>query len=263
MKNIVLSLLFFNLSVIGLSQDLYNPELIEKLNVKCKTVISSGSKPDTSVYKYDIEGRLIYKKYKKYGENSVDSIIYKKNIIITKMYSATGILKCIVTQNLDKKGNIIRFERNQFLPVADINGYESTYKKGELVSTRSFRNDKVIYTWNKKDQIETDSIIYYENDTTYSYLLNNPEVVFFNDENNKPRELGAIAFDDKGNIIWSSNYINNKPNEVTVITRNYDVENKTFTESISKEYYFPNGLKMKTVDFQNGGETIYIYEYYQ
>lgn len=262
MKNIVLSLFIFNFSVIGLSQDLYNPDLIKKLNVKCQTVICSGSKPDTSVYKYDTEGRLLFKKYKRYGESSVDSIIYKKNIIITKMYSATGILKSIETQNLDKKGNIIRFERKQFLPVADINGYESKYKKGELVSTRSFRNDKVIYTWNKKDQIETDSIIYFENDTTYSYLLNNPEVVFFNDENNKPRELGAIAFDDKGNIIWSSNYINNKPNEVTMITRNYDIENKTFAESISKEYYFPNGLKKKTVDFQSGEEKEYYYEYY-
>lgn len=262
MKRIVLSLLFFNLSLIGLSQDLYNPELIEKLNVKCKTVISSGSKPDTSVYKYDIEGRLVYKNYKIYGENLVDSITYKQNTIITKMFSATGVLKCIETQNLDKKGHIIRFERNQFLPVVDLSGYESTYKKEELVSTKMFRNDKVIRTWNKKDEIETDSIVYYENDTTYSYILNNPEVVFFDDDKSKPRELGAIAFDDKGNIIWSSNYINNKPNEVTVITRNYDVENKTFVEAISKEYYFPNGLKKKTVDFQSGEEIEYYYEYY-
>lgn len=262
----ILILYFLGFSSLFLhSQDLYNPDLIKSLNVRIKKVIISGAINDTTEYQYDIQGRLVYKKDKKYGEKYIDSLFYEKNIKISKNYTISGILKSSEETKFDKNGNIIKFERNQLLPISDKSGYESVYKNGELISSKMLRNGEVINTqnYNEKKENKTDSIIYYENDTSYFYTLNNYELISFHEgEGALRKNMGDIAFDDNGNIIWTTNYVNNRPNEVSVIIREYDNNSKTYTEVINKEYYYSNGLQMRKEDNEHNMVVTYYYEFY-
>jgi hypothetical protein len=251
---LVIPFIFIIISQIS-AQDLYNPDLIKKLKVKSQKIIHSGSNTDTTELKYDAEGRIIFKTTKE----CTDSTFYKKRGIVKKNYSNTGVLKSTETTTLDKDGNIIRFERDQLLPLVYYNGYESVFKKGKMISTKSFHDSKTFISWDKSMEIKSDSILYYDDDTEYHYLLNHNEVLWFKEEGSN-KELGYLAFDDEGRVIASGNYVHNKPNQVSIFVRRYNSDLKTYTEEIHTEYFFENGLYKQT----DSGDLItnHYYEFY-
>lgn len=258
---IVLLTLLFNPILFG--QNLYNPDLIKELKVKTVTTIKSGSTNDTLISRYDITGRLIYKKSIKNGVKYIDSVFYNKNEETVKEYTLDNQLKSIEKYYRNKKEVIVSHERIQYLPKPYRSGYELIYKKGKHVSTKYMNNGEIIFVTESTATNKSDSIIFFKNDTTYYYVANHDEIVSFYDSYDEKKELGDLFFDNLGRIVFSINYVNNKPNEVLVYSRIYDVEAKTYTEYIDQELYFENGLLKRVEDNQVGFVLQFEYEFYE
>ncbi|MFN5983427.1 MAG: hypothetical protein ACK479_08180 [Fluviicola sp.] len=241
------------------SQDLNNYNLIKELKVKSEIIYKSGTFNDTIIKKYDEFGRLTYFK----SNEETDSIFYKKRTSIKKIYenSYSPVIQTIETR--DRNDNITFFEYSSFnYGSTSISTSIHKYKGDRCYKSEFYVNGKITNTMYWEKEIQNDNIKYYENDSTYSYSLNNDEVFHFYSPNYKKRELGMLAFNDNGQIIHSYNYVNYKKNEVRTYIREYDIENKTFTEIINYEYFNENGLIFKSIDnILNITETHY-YEFY-
>ncbi len=240
-------------------QDLYNPALIKQLKVKTRTSIFTGSLNDTLITEYDKSGRITATQGKMYGSKYFDSISYTSKTVVKRHYNSAKLLASIETSKLDKQGRTIEFVRVQFLPNKDSSGYKSVYKKGGIIQHQYFRDGKTLNIPDYPNNFIS-GINYYEDDTTYSYHLNNGEFTECYDEKN--RIIASAAFDDKGNIIWSENYINSKPNEVTIVIRRYNTEEKSYSETIDTQYYFENGLERKYINKSENYTKEINYVYY-
>ena len=74
--------------------------------------------------------------------------------------------------------------------------------------------------------------------------------------------ISYLIFNSSGQIIASRNYAQTKGNEVRIFYRKYNPDTKTFTETISTQTYFDNGLLKNWLDNEYNAKTIYIYEFY-
>lgn len=247
-------------------QDLYNPALISQLKVKSIIEIRFGPfSTDTTVLKYDTRGRKVYRKSPKGCMQGIDSIFYIKSSEIRKNYSDELKLKLIDKKTTLDNGNTVIYDFVQFLSPTETSHKITTlkFKESVLIYRKQIENDKVTDVFDVKENSKNSKVdkskLTTSNDSAFDYLDNNEEYLEVK-ENGKL--ISYLIFNSSGQIIASRNYAQTKGNEVRIFYRKYNPDTKTFTETISTQTYFDNGLLKNWLDNEYNAKTIYIYEFY-
>ena len=137
------------------------------------------------------------------------------------------------------------------------------FKESVLIYRKQIENDKVTDVFDVKENSKNSKVdkskLTTSNDSAFDYLDNNEEYLEVK-ENGKL--ISYLIFNSSGQIIASRNYAQTKGNEVRIFYRKYNPDTKTFTETISTQTYFYNGLLKNWLDNEYNAKTIYIYEFY-
>jgi len=170
---------------------------------------------------------------------------FKNNKVVFRKYINEGKLQSIEHIKYNTKGIFIERQETHY-----------DYKKDSLV------NITTIISKNGKTEMTHTNPKYkhYSLDTTskkseFDYTDYNKDYVQAYDNH---RVIANIAFDNKGNIKQSDNFVRLDELLIKAIYRIYDVKNKTYTEKIDLIEYYNNGLIKKSEYFKSNHK----YEYY-
>lgn len=195
----------------------------------------------------------------------IDSIFYIKSSEIRKNYSDELKLKLIDKKTTLDNGNTVIYDFVQFLSPTETSHKITTlkFKESVLIYRKQIENDKVTDVFDVKENSKNSKVdkskLTTSNDSAFDYLDNNEEYLEVK-ENGKL--ISYLIFNSSGQIIASRNYAQTKGNEVRIFYRKYNPDTKTFTETISTQTYFDNGLLKNWLDNEYNAKTIYIYEFY-